>query len=222
MARRLIASGRYHTVVVAGADTLSRFVYTGFHSFQALGSGRCKPFSVGRDGINAGEAAAVMVISSKYALDLEVLDGAITNDANHISGPSRTGEELAHAITLALQRSGRRSTRNAFISAHGTATLFNDEMESRAFGLCNLNEVPVNSIKGSFGHTFGTAGILESVMSVISMREQKLLPTVGFTSHGVPVPLNIVRRPISAKIDTCIKTASGFGGCNAALVFATA
>jgi 3-oxoacyl-[acyl-carrier-protein] synthase I len=151
---------------------------------------------------------------------LEVKQGAITNDANHISGPSRTGEELAAAIRLALKRSGISSKDVGFISAHGTATSFNDEMESKALRLNNLSEIPVNSLKGVFGHTLGAAGLIESIMNVMALERGEIPPTRGFRNPVLdPAVCAGAEWLTNKEMKYLLKTASGFGGCNAAIVF---
>ncbi|MFM6924895.1 MAG: beta-ketoacyl synthase N-terminal-like domain-containing protein, partial [Ferruginibacter sp.] len=89
---RLIQSGRYDHVVVAGADVISKFVLSGFQSFQAVSQSPCKPFDVARDGINLGEAAGTIILTSNKAFSagIKAAGGSVSNDANHISGPSRT------------------------------------------------------------------------------------------------------------------------------------
>ncbi len=142
--------------------------------------------------------------------------GAISNDANHISGPSRTGEELSMAINKALAQA---KTDVDFISAHGTATPYNDEMEAKAFCLSGLQEVPLNSMKGNFGHTLGAAGLIESIMCIESLRQDIILPSLGYAEHGVSQPIKVNRQAVEKPLNACLKTASGFGGCNAAVVF---
>ena len=220
--KRLIQSGKFQNAVVAGADLITRFVQSGFESFQAISTEVCKPFDIARTGINLGEAAATMVLSETPSDDRSSIllsGGAISNDANHISGPSRTGEELALAIRKAFVDSSLDASDIDFISAHGTATVYNDEMEAKAFAISGLTEVPVNSLKGYYGHTLGAAGLVESVITINCMRENVLLPTYGFKNSGVSVALNICDKMQYAKINHALKTASGFGGCNAALVF---
>lgn len=218
---RLIQSGRYDHAVVAGADVISRFVLSGFQSFQAVSPLPCKPFDVSRDGINLGEAAATVVITSNkdYSSGFKVAGGSVSNDANHISGPSRTGEELGQAITKAMQAAGLSADDIGFISAHGTATLFNDEMEAKAIDLAGLKAVPVNSLKGYYGHTLGAAGLIESIISMHSLKENLVLPTRGFEKNGVSPKVNICASLLTSTRQHCLKTASGFGGCNAAMVF---
>ena len=129
---RLLRSGQYETAVVAGADTISEFILSGFQSFQALSSDICKPFDKDRNGLNLGEGAGTIILSSdqNYCEKIKVLGGGISNDANHISGPSRTGKELSFAISQALKDAGLSADEIGFISAHGTATIYNDEMEA--------------------------------------------------------------------------------------------
>ena len=217
---RMIRAGQYENVVVAGADVISKFVLSGFQSFQAVSAGPCKPFDEARDGINLGEGAAAVVLSShqQSATDIKITGGAVSNDANHISGPSRTGEELFLAIRKSMQDAGVNASDMEFISAHGTATVYNDEMEAKAITLANLQHVPVNSLKGYFGHTLGAAGLIETVACIHSMKEGIILPTPGFTKSGVSQRLNLGNTLQKKSINNCLKTASGFGGGNAAIV----
>jgi 3-oxoacyl-[acyl-carrier-protein] synthase-1 len=218
---RLIQSGQYENVVIAGADVISKFVFSGFQSFQAISKNPCRPFDADRTGITLGEGAATIILSSnvQYADKVKVLGGAVSNDANHISAPSRTGEELCQAINKTLSDSNHAATDIDFISAHGTATGYNDEMEAKALSLANLQAVPVNSLKGYYGHTLGAAGLIESIISIQSLKENIVLPTLGFENIGVSTPLNICTDMLPGNFNNCLKTASGFGGCNAAVLF---
>jgi 3-oxoacyl-[acyl-carrier-protein] synthase-1 len=219
-AMRLIRSGRYDSAVVAGADVISRFILSGFGSFQALSAGPCKPFDAARDGINLGEGAGAIVLSGnqRYRGNLRLRGGSVSNDANHISGPSRTGEELAQVISRSMADARCGADEIDFISAHGTATPYNDEMEARAIHLARVAAAPVNSLKGYYGHTLGAAGLIESIVTLQSMREDRILPSLGYEVNGVTMPLNICTTLLSTPLDHCLKTASGFGGCNAAII----
>lgn len=218
---RLIQSGQYKHAVVAGADVISKFILSGFQSFQAVSSLPCKPFDAGRDGINLGEGAGTVVLTSDRQLScgIQVSAGSVSNDANHISGPSRTGEELNLAIQNALEHAGLQAPDIDLISAHGTATLFNDEMEAKAITLAGMQGVPVNSLKGYYGHTLGAAGLIESIISVRSLIENTMIPTRGFEKMGVTQPVNVCTTLTHSDLQHCLKTASGFGGCNAAMIF---
>ncbi|HTI93480.1 MAG TPA: beta-ketoacyl synthase N-terminal-like domain-containing protein [Puia sp.] len=220
---RLIRSGRYKHAVIAGADLISKFVLSGFQSFQAVSPEPCRPFDQDRTGISLGEAAATMVLSGEskglpHPL-IKVMDGLTGNDANHISGPSRTGSELSHIIQRVLQNASVSTSEIDFISAHGTATLYNDEMEAKAIDLAGMNDVPVNSLKGYYGHTLGAAGLVESIITIASMKENIVLPTLGFREHGVTKPIHVNGSLLRKDLRYCLKTASGFGGCNAAVLF---
>ncbi len=218
---KLIESGRYKNVVVTGCDRFSKFVLNGFQSFQAIADEPCRPFDAARKGINLGEAASTIILSSNVAAGAMagLLSGATTNDANHISGPSRTGDELAMAIERALLQANITAAEVGILSAHGTATLYNDEMESKAFDTAGLINIPVHSLKGYMGHTLGAAGIVESAFLIESLIHQQLIPSAGFANIGVPKELNVTTAATPATINYALKTASGFGGCNAVAVF---
>ena len=218
---RMIQSGQCENAVIAGADVISKFILSGFQSFQAISDGVCKPFDATRTGINLGEGAGTVILSSKkkYSCGIKVSGGSISNDANHISGPSRTGGPLAAAITKALKNTDLSPSAIDLISAHGTATIYNDEMEANAITLANMQSTPVNSLKGYYGHTLGAAGVIESIVSIHSMKEDIILPTLGFQNIGVTKPINICNSLYKTSVKNCLKTASGFGGCNAAVIF---
>jgi 3-oxoacyl-[acyl-carrier-protein] synthase I len=216
---RLIQSGLYDSLVITGADLITSFIYSGFRSFQAISQNPCKPFDAARDGISLGEAAATVVLSAKNCPGAILIGGgSVSNDANHISGPSRTGEELWLAIRRSLEQSGTDASGIDFISAHGTATRYNDEMEAKAIHLASMEKIPLNSLKGYYGHTLGAAGILESIVTIHSMKENIIFPTLGFSTPGTEMPVNVVKEITKSSIRRALKTASGFGGCNAAIV----
>jgi 3-oxoacyl-[acyl-carrier-protein] synthase I len=220
VAKRLIQSEMYDTVFIVAGDIVSQFVLSGFNSFQAMSDSVCKPYSINRKGVNLGEAtAALLVTSNKVNARIEVLGDGSINDANHISGPSRTGEGLVRSIQSALVEAKINSELIDYISAHGTATPFNDEMEAIAFNRLELQNVPINSLKGYYGHTLGASGLLETVIGIESMLENKLFASLGFDEIGVSQTINIIEKNQDKNIDYFLKTASGFGGCNTAVVF---
>lgn len=224
MAKRLIQSGQYDHAVVAGADTISKFILSGFQSFQAVSDTVCKPFDVNRTGINLGEGAATIILSASagFSNGFKITGGATSNDANHISGPSRTGKELCFAIKKAMQEAKVSPNEIDYISAHGTATIYNDEMEAQAITLAGLQSVPVNSLKGHYGHTLGAAGLIESIVAIHSLKENMVLPSIGFETMGVSTPINVSGGLRNKILNNCLKTSSGFGGCNAAVIFGKA
>ena len=223
VAKRYIRHGRFDHVFVVGGDVVTKFILSGFNSFQALSDEPCRPYCKTRSGINIGEVAASVLVTNDKDLLVEeaiiILGEASCNDANHISGPSRTGEGLYRSVARALHQAKLNPEDIDYISAHGTATLFNDEMEAIAFNRAGLQETPLNSLKGYFGHTLGASGLLETIIGMYSLHENTLFASKGFQELGVSQPLNIIARTTQKKVKTFLKTASGFGGCNTAAVF---
>lgn len=219
-AMRLLESGAYETAVVIGADVQSRFIISGFQSLMALSPMECRPFDIERVGLNLGEAAATIIFKRVDTIGedgWQAVRGAVRNDAHHISNPSRTGEGSYRAIRAAL---GDASVEDlAFINVHGTSTLYNDEMEAVAIYRAGLAEVPVNSLKGYYGHTMGAAGVLETVLSMQAVDDGCVLGTRGFEELGVSRPVHVSANHAQTNRHSFIKLLSGFGGCNAAMLF---
>ncbi len=221
IAKRMLEAGKYKHAVITGADVLSRFIISGFQSLNAMSKNPCKPFDKTRDGINLGECAATIVLTTDKSLSKNILvnGGASSNDANHISGPSRTGLELSFAVKSAMHESKVDAQDLSFISAHGTATLFNDEIEAKAFSNASLSQIPLHSLKGHFGHTLGAAGVLESIFTYQSLLEGIVLPSKNFETLGVSENVFVNRELSRGDKNHALKTASGFGGCNAAIIY---
>mgnify|MGYP000014654324 FL=1 len=223
VAKRYISQGVYDHMFVVGGDVVTEFILSGFNSFQAMSDEICRPYCKTRKGINIGEvAASVLITSDKNYLNndsVEVLGEGSCNDANHISGPSRTGEGLFRSIKSALKQAQLSSIEIDYISAHGTATNYNDEMEAIAFNRHNLNTVPLNSLKGYFGHTLGASGLLETIVGMHSLKNNTLYSSLGFQELGVSEPINVIQKTTPKQLNVFLKTASGFGGCNTAILF---
>lgn len=220
-AMRELENGRFDYVVTVGADVQSAFIVSGFQSFKALSVDPCKPFDANRTGLNLGDAAATIIYTRKDNVtenDWVACRGAIRNDANHISGPSRTGEGSYRALLAVL--GDINPEKLAFINTHGTATMYNDEMESVAIERAGLAQVPVNGLKGYYGHTMGAAGILETILSMQAIDDNNILATRGFETLGVTHPLVLSNENQPTNKRAFIKLLSGFGGCNAALLMA--
>lgn len=217
LAMRLLEAGRYDYAIVCGADCMNKFVVSGFSSLKALSYEPCRPFDIDRNGLNLGEAAATIIFSKE---DCEgeawrLCAGAVRNDAYHISGPSKTAEGCYRAIKAVM--SG--AEKPALVSVHGTATLYNDQMETTALGRAGMEDVPVMALKGVYGHTLGAAGILETILSMCSVDDGEVLPSRGFGSLGVSSGINISGEAQPLNGNSFLKIISGFGGCNAALRF---
>lgn len=220
--RNFLLSGKYRHAIIAGCDMLSDFVIKGFMSLKALSKNICRPYDASRDGIVLGEACGAVLLTTDACIvpkpAIRLLGGAITNDANHISGPSRDGSGLYNAIRQACEEAGVESGGIGFINTHGTATLYNDDMESLALRTAGLSDTPVNALKGYIGHTLGASGIVESILCAHQLRKGRIFGTYGFSSPGTASPVKISAAPQEISTGTCLKTASGFGGCNAAIV----
>ena len=223
LAERLLDMGRYDYAVVCGCDSPQRFIISGFQSLKALSAQPCRPFDMERSGLNLGEAAATMVLAKHPTANRdagsriwEISHGCVRNDAFHISAPSKTAEGLYKALTTTL--TGTTKEELAFVNAHGTATLFNDQMESVAIQRAALSHVPANALKGYFGHTLGAAGILETILSMKAIEDHTVSGTRGYEELGVSGKVDISpdNRPTSKH--AFIKMLSGFGGCNATLL----
>ena len=225
VARRLLEMGAYDYAIVSGCDVQSRFIVAGFQSFMAMSPEPCRPFDEDRCGLNLGEAAAT-IIFKRCSDDEDVpghwvaLPGYMRNDAYHISTPSRTAEGSYLALTAALGHVASPLC----ISAHGTATLYNDEMEASAIHRASMGEVPVTALKGYFGHTMGAAGILESILTMHALQEGWIPATLGFNALGTSRPIHVINRhqplsPQQKQHPSFIKMMSGFGGCNTAMGF---
>jgi len=223
IAKRYINEGKFDHVFIVSGDIVTEFILSGFKSFQAMSDQPCKPYCKNRDGINIGEvAASIFITSEKKNLAKEavvILGEASCNDANHISGPSRTGEGLVRSVDSALREANIGVEEIDYISAHGTATTFNDEMEAIAFNRLGLSEVPLNSLKGYFGHTLGASGLLETIVGMHSLDQNVLFRSLGFSELGVSKPINVIVKTEQKELKTFLKTASGFGGCNTAAIF---
>ena len=222
-AQRLLDCGSYDTAIVVGCDVISHFVVSGFQSLKAMSPEPCRPFDIERIGLNLGEAAATMILSNSLTSHLSpltskvwsIVRGAIRNDAYHISSPSPKGEGCANAIRYVTE--GVDSQTLSAINAHGTATMYNDQMESVAIAAAGLSDVPMNSLKGYYGHTLGTSGILETIITMHSVAHGELLGTRGFSEIGVSGRVNISAQPMHISKQSFVKVISGFGGCNAAV-----
>lgn len=221
VAKRMIQFGAYENAFVIAGDEISEFVLSGFNSFQAMSNLPCTPYDAERNGVTLGEASAAVFITTvkpNHNAIAIIGDGAV-NDANHISGPSRTGDGLYKSIESAFKEANIEKNKLDYISAHGTATLYNDEMEAIAFSRSNIENVAVNSLKGYFGHTLGASGLLEIVIGLQSVYHNELLASKGFSNSGVSIPIAILKENRKKEIKYFLKTASGFGGCNTAVLF---
>ena len=213
-------------VVVAGVDLLSDFVFRGFAALAAMDPNPCRPFDTHRAGMSASEAAAVIVLEpsararARGARVLGWITGwGLANDAAHATAPSRDGSGMAHAIGDALGRAGLDASELGHVHAHGTATVFNDAMEVRALTSAlgeASRDVVVTTLKGTIGHAFGVAGLVETIASLEAV-SRGVIPAI----RGLVTPepgLRLATSPVSLASPRFLKIGAGFGGFDAAVV----
>jgi len=220
-AAELLQDGDADRVLVVGADGVTPFIAQGFQSLQGVSPGGARPFDATRDGLSLGEAgAACVLVRAVNAQDPRVIGWGASNDANHISGPSRDGSGLALAIERALAGIDRSTI--VAICGHGTGTVYNDAMEARAFHTVFGGRVPpVFGIKGAIGHTLGPAGLIEVNLSARVATTGLIPPTAGYTRSESEYPLDVVHGSSrQVKPGLVLTTNSGFGGMNTAIVIA--
>jgi 3-oxoacyl-[acyl-carrier-protein] synthase II len=186
------------------------------------------PFDKNRSGLSLGESAAfVLLMSEQRAREEkleplgEVLGWGLSDDANHMTGPSRQSEGLILAIGKAFSSAQICESDVGFISAHGTGTVYNDSMEIRAFNAVFRDRKPVYSIKGGIGHTMGAAGLVEIIIAMKALREGKVPPTVNLREadpearEWVSTEYRLIQKNSMA-----LMTNAGFGGINSAIALA--
>ena len=212
LGQRLVDCGNYTHVIVCGADVQSRFIVSGFQSLKALSDEPCRPFDIERLGLNLGEAAATIVLSREINSPngWKVDKGAVCNDAYHISAPHPKG--LGAGMALSKMKDADNPI--SVIGVHGTATMYNDQMESKAIEMADLQDVPLFALKGYFGHTMGAAGVLETIIMMRALEDNVILPSKGFETCGVSGKVKVSDKPMTAEGNTFVKMLSGFGGCN--------
>ncbi len=226
-AAAMIRSGYTDCVLVTACDSITEFVFSGFSSLMALDKSPARPFDKNRRGLSLGEAAAFALVMSesrakkeKRKIMGEVEGWGLSDDANHMTGPSRTGGGLALAIKKAVKTAGISENKIGLISAHGTGTVYNDAMEIRAFNtVFRGKKKPAYSLKGGMGHTMGAAGLVELIIALRALREKTVPPTVNLKNIDNDARGWASRRQRILRGDRkALITNAGFSGINAALI----
>jgi 3-oxoacyl-[acyl-carrier-protein] synthase II len=232
----LIQANKADVVIAGGASSIVNPEHvSGFNEVRALSVDNeipekaSRPFSVDRDGFVIGEGAGVLVLQSEEAarargapIYAEVAGYAMTNEAFNIMTPYPQGVGMAKTMRTALDSAGIANRRVDYINAHGTSTPLNDKYETTAikdvFGDLAYG-IPVSSAKSMIGHTAGACGAIEAVITIMSIREGVLAPTINYT----PDPeLDLDYVPHHARkhdVNVALSNSFGFGGCNTTLVF---
>jgi 3-oxoacyl-(acyl-carrier-protein) synthase len=220
---KLIQRGAADAVLVVGVDHLSAFVVAGFTALKAIDPEGCRPFDQNRRGLSPGEAgAAIMLVRADLAPQNSItLTGwGSSNDANHMTGPSRDGAGLAQAIRAALHRAKLQPQQIDYVNVHGTGTPYNDAMESAAVRTVFGESIPpISGLKGMLGHTLGAAGVVETIACVLAMQEQFLPGTPRLNTIAEGLPASLIKEPRPAtQLKHILKLNTGFGGVNGALI----
>ncbi len=222
-----IRSGKADAVLAGGYDFFCEFVHSGFSSLKALTPGKVRPFDLNRNGIVLGEGAGLLLLEEETAAieagrrPLARITGfSCVSDGNHITGPHPNGEGLYRSILKASAMASACPGDFDFVLAHGTATVYNDRMESIALNrFFGAGVPPASSIKSMIGHTLGASGALETVASVMAIRDGIAPPTINFSDADPECVLDPVpNEPRRMSIGRVLKTSSGFGGQNCAIV----
>ncbi|MGE8066825.1 beta-ketoacyl-[acyl-carrier-protein] synthase family protein [Pseudomonas sp. NPDC089569] len=231
-ARRLLDLGVCDAVLCGGVDSLCKLTLNGFSSLEAVSDDRCNPFSLNRNGINIGEAAALFLMSRQAGehQSIALLGSGASSDAHHISAPEPTGRGARQAMSTALERAGLQAQQISYLNLHGTATRHNDAMESEAVAALFPAGVPCSSTKPMTGHTLGAAGALEAAFCWLSLsagnHDRSLPPHIwdGQPDPELPV-LNWVT-PTDCLASTgpryLMSNSFAFGGNNISLIIGDA
>lgn len=232
----MIKSGNADIVITGGADSLiNREDIEGFNELYALSvnndpGNASSPFSAGRDGFVIGEGAGIMILESeesalrrKAMIYAELAGCALTSEAYNIMAPMKDGEGICHTILSALKNSNIKPEEVDYINAHGTSTILNDLYETMAikkvFGE-RAYTIPVSSTKSMIGHTVGAAGVIEGAVTVMSIINGVIPPTINLNNPDPELDLDYVPCIARKKIINCaISNSFAFGGHNATLVF---
>ena len=232
---RMLQTGEADAVIAGGSEAgLAPLARAAFVALDALSSsGISRPFDARRDGFVMGEGAAVLVLErsgpaeERGARVLGTIRGyGSTSDAYHVTAPREDGQGQADAMTAALSDAGLAADDVDYVNAHGTATPLNDRAETQAIKLAlgeRAHQIPVSSLKSAIGHLLGAAGAVETVATVLALRDRIAPPTLGFSEREQDLDLDYVgggARPLQVaegRKALALSNSFGFGGHNAVL-----
>jgi len=222
--RRLIESGLAAVALVGGADSLCRMPINGFASLEALSDTRCKPFATQRNGINIGEAAALILLTREPSA-VALLGVGESSDAWHMSAPHPQGEGAERAMRMALEQARMTPDDLGYINLHGTAPEQNDRVEAQVVQRLFGDSVPCSSTKHLTGHTLGAAGATEAALCWLLLTRDMALPEQDF-SQGTPDALlgefGLVTQPQRLQKPAILSNSFAFGGNNASILMGKA
>lgn len=227
----LIQSGKANLVVAGGADPLNEFSYYGFNSLRALSHNVCKPFDINRDGINIGEGCGFIILESlenalqrKAKIYAEILGYGINNEAYHITSPDPKGVGAKLSMMMACGYNQEIIDSIDYINAHGTGTKLNDSMELNAIQqLFHVEKakVFVSSIKGLVGHCLAAAGIIELILTILSIEREVCIGNSNMlcvmtkeTSENV----YLLKNNIALRVEKALSNNFAFAGNTASIL----
>ncbi len=227
VAKTWLQTDRCDIAIAGGADELSRVACHGFHSLRLYSSEPCKPFARGRQGLNLGEGAGVLImepgaVERERKIYGRVLGYGASGDGYHPTAPHPQGMGLQRAVARALTESGIGVNDISLINAHGTGTPANDRAETAAIAALGFSESQsvVISTKGMTGHTLGAAGGVEAVFTLMSLNEGRTVGSVGCLCPDSDLAFSVLpeaeERLLAGKVG--LSQSLAFGGSNSALV----
>ncbi|MDM7830624.1 beta-ketoacyl synthase N-terminal-like domain-containing protein [Cellulomonas edaphi] len=220
-----VRAGRVDVAIAGGVEPFSRIAMVGFARMRAMTPDLCRPFVAGRRGMQLGEGAAFVVITSAArAGQARAVVGALglASDAHHPTSPRADGSGMAAAMRSALSRSGVPADDVDWVCAHGTGTPQSDAAEAAALRTEFPAGVPVSSIKGAIGHTMGAASAVETVIAVRALEAGVVPPNVNGPSADPGLGLDVVAAPRPGDVRWVLNCAYAFGGLDSALVLGRA
>ena len=186
-----------------------------------------RPWDKDRDGFVMGEGAGIIVLEEmEYAkkrganIYAELVGYGMSGDAHHITAPAEDGDGGFRAMEEALKMAKISSDDVNYINAHGTSTIKGDEIELNAIARLFSNKIYVSSTKSSIGHLLGAAGSVESIFSIMSIKNNILPATLNLDNPIEKNNINLIpKEPLEKKISYALSNSFGFGGTNTALLF---
>jgi len=222
-AYELIQMGHCDMAIAAAADAaITPLTIAGFQKLGAMATTGLYPFSLEREGLVLGEGAAALVLESKPTAQArgaqiygQVLGFGITNDGYHPTSPHPRGLQAEMAVRSCLRRSGLSYQDVDLISAHGTGTILNDQMEAALISKLFAHAPAIAATKGATGHALGATGMMEAAFCLLSLQSQIVPPCVGLQSPAFD--LNLERSPRTCDVAIALNFSFGFGGQNSVM-----
>lgn len=227
LALEILRRGAARRILVGGADSLCRLTYYGFNSLQIVDRSGARPMDRDRHGMSVAEGAAMLMLTAAEhppaQAVAEVIGGGLSCDAYHPAAPHPEGRGAQEAMVAALEDAGLSPDAVDYVNLHGTGTVENDLAEGAALKTVFTNRFPpMSSVKGSFGHSLAAAGAIEAIVAALCIREGFMPANVGWQHQDETIGIRPLVKPRYQPVQTVLSNSFGFGGNNAALVFADA